>query len=533
MFSLSSYFSVEYMLILLPLSVGLYLILPQKLRRISLLLCSYTFFWAVSGKLIVYLLISTLLVYLFGLWLGRIQDELAQALAVCEKGGKKAVRAQYQARLLRVCVLGVLLHVGILLGVKYTPFFSDNLNVLLRMLHIPVVLKRPVFAIPIGISFYTMQAASYVLDVYRGKIRADRNLLRIALFMSFFPQIMEGPICRYSDTAMQLWEAPRIRFENLIAGIERILWGLMKKTVVADRLNLLIENVFSGYEAYDGFVIALAAVCYTVQLYMDFSGTMDVVIGTGQIFGITMPENFKRPFFSKTISEFWTRWHITLGTWFKDYLFYPLSVSRPMKKLTSRARKRFGNHYGPLFSGAIALLCVWLCNGLWHGAGWHYIVFGLYHFVLILTGNLIAPLSIALAEKLHIRRDHFLYRTLQGIRTFVLVCIGELIFRALSLGQAAGMLKKIGTQFTTAVLRDGSLFTMGMDRQDYIIVFVTLVIVLIVGIVQERGVRIREYLAGRNLAVRFAAGYALILFIVIFGAYGLGYLPVNPIYAGF
>ena len=503
MFSLSSYFSVEYMLILLPLSVGLYLILPQKLRRISLLLCSYAFFWAVSGKLIVYLLISTLLVYLFGLWLGRIQDELAQALAVCEKGGKKAVRAQYQARLLRVCVLGVLLHVGILLGVKYTPFFSDNLNVLLRMLHIPVVLKRPVFAIPIGISFYTMQAASYVLDVYRGKIRADRNLLRIALFMSFFPQIMEGPICRYSDTAAQLWEAPRIRFENLTAGVERILWGLMKKTVVADRLNLLIENVFSGYEAYDGFVIALAAVCYTVQLYMDFSGTMDVVIGTGQIFGITMPENFKRPFFSKTISEFWTRWHITLGTWFKDYLFYPLSVTRPMKKLTSRARKRF------------------------------YIVFGLYHFALILTGSLIAPLSISLAEKLHIRRDHFLYRTLQGIRTFVLVCIGELIFRALSLGQALGMLKKIGTQFTTAVLRDGSLFTMGMDRQDYIIVFVTLVIVLIVGIVQERGVRIREYLAGRNLAVRFAAGYALILFIVIFGAYGLGYLPVNPIYAGF
>ena len=246
-----------------------------------------------------------------------------------------------------------------------------------------------------------------------------------------------------------------------------------------------------------------------------------------------MPENFKRPFFSKTISEFWTRWHITLGTWFKDYLFYPLSVTRPMKKLTSRARKRFGNHYGPLFSGAIALLCVWLCNGLWHGAGWHYIVFGLYHFALILTGSLIAPLSISLAEKLHIRRDHFLYRTLQGIRTFVLVCIGELIFRALSLGQALGMLKKIGTQFTTAVLRDGSLFTMGMDRQDYIIVFVTLVIVLIVGIVQERGVRIREYLAGRNLAVRFAAGYALILFIVIFGAYGLGYLPVNPIYAGF
>ncbi len=533
MFHLSSYFSVEYMLVLLPLSVGLYLILPQKLRRLSLLLCSWVFFWAVSGRLIVYLLLSILLVYLFGLWLGKVQEEQEAALAVCQKQEKKTVRGRYRARLRNVCILGVVLHIGILLAVKYTPFISDNLNVLLRVLHLPVKLTRPVFAAPVGISFYTMQAASYLLDVHRGKIRADRNLLRIALYMSFFPQIMEGPICRYEDTAMRLWEAPRIRYDALTQGTQRILWGLMKKTVVADRLNLLIENVFSGYEAYDGCVIALAVVCYTVQLYMDFSGTMDVVIGTGQIFGIEMPENFRRPFFSRTISEFWARWHITLGTWFRDYLFYPLSVSKPLKKLTSRARKRFGNHYGPLFAGGVALACVWLCNGLWHGAGWHYIVFGLYHFALILTGSLLAPPAARIAEKLHIQRDHIPYRILQTVRTFLLVCVGELIFRALSLRQAAGMLKKICMQFTLDTFRDGSLFAMGMDRQDYIIVLVALGIVFAAGFVQERGLQIRKHLAGRNLGVRLAAGYALILFIVIFGAYGQGYLPVNPIYAGF
>ena len=145
------------------------------------------------------------------------------------------------------------------------------------------------------------------------------------------------------------------------------------------------------YFLYDGFVNALAMVCYTLQLYMDFSGTMDVVIGSAQIFGIKMPENFQRPFFSVTISEFWKRWHITLGTWFKDYIFYPVTMSKPMKHMTSKARKKLGNHYGPLIAGGVSLFCVWICNGIWHGAGWHYIFFGMYHFALILGGNMLEP----------------------------------------------------------------------------------------------------------------------------------------------
>lgn len=168
-----------------------------------------------------------------------------------------------------------------------------------------------------------------------------------------------------------------------------------------------MRNVFNNYTDFDGGVIALAAVCYTVQLYMDFSGSMDAVTGTAQILGVTMPENFRQPFFSKTISEFWKRWHITLGTWFKDYVFYPVVTLKPLEKLTSAARKRLGNHYGPLLASAVALFCVWFCNGLWHGAAWSYLFFGMYHFVLILGGNIIAPPVRAVNARLHIRAESF------------------------------------------------------------------------------------------------------------------------------
>ena len=177
---------------------------------------------------------------------------------------------------------------------------------------------------------------------------------------------------------------------------------MMKKLVVADRLNSFVVLVFNDYGNCDGGVIALGAVLYTVQLYMDFSGSMDAVIGIAEIFGVPMPENFERPFFSRTISEFWKRWHITLGAWFRDYLFYPVTASDKMKKLTSSARKKIGNHYGPLLAGSVALFCVWLSNGLWHGSDWNFIFFGMYHFVLILLGNLIAPPVRWLNRKLHV-----------------------------------------------------------------------------------------------------------------------------------
>lgn len=533
MLPVSSYYSVFYLTVLLPVTVGLYTFTPVKIRRIVLLLSSWVFFWAVSGKLILYFLFSVLSVHHIGVWLSSLQCHDEKLLETAESKEKKMLKEQCRRKQRMVLVFGVCIHIGILLTLKYSSFFAINANKALETAGLPASVSVPSFVLPIGISFYTLQAVSYMSDVYRGKIKADHNLMRVALYMSFFPQIMEGPICRYEDTAERLWAAEPIRYRNLMFGLQRIAFGLMKKLVIADRLNQFIQNVFTDYQKYDGFVIALSAVFYTLQLYMDFSGTMDVVIGSGQIFGVTLPENFRRPFFSTSVSGFWKRWHITLGTWFKDYIFFPLSMSKPLKKLTLHARKRLGNHFGPLISGALALFAVWFCNGLWHGAGWNYIFFGMYHFSLILLENMTEPWIFKMTKKLHMSRSSLPYRCFQILRTAVLVCIGELFFRAHGLWAGLAMFRKIFSSFTLAAVRDQTIFTFGMDVYDFRIVLFTVLLIFVLGLIQEKGISIRETVSEKNIIMRFSLYYALIMFTVVFGAYGKGYIPVDPIYAGF
>ena len=533
MFSFSSYFSAGYLAICLPACVLFYALAGQRGRRVVLLLFSYLCFWAVSGKLIAYLLLSTLSIHHFGLWLSDAQERAKAELAAAPKEERKALRARAQTQQRWILALGLSIQFGILLVLKYSPFAVSNLNSLLSLLGLSYSLRVPHFLLPIGISFYTMQAASYLFDVYRQKFPADRNLFRLALFLGFFPQVMEGPICRYEQTARQLWEAPPLRYANFMLGLQRMSYGLMKKMIIADRLNLFIKNVFSHYENYDGLAIAVAAVCYTIQLYMDFSGTMDLAVGAGQIFGFQIPENFQRPFFSRTIPEFWQRWHITLGTWFKDYIFYPMSMSKPLKKLTSKARKHLGRHYGPLVAGTIALFCVWVCNGLWHGAAWSYLFFGMYHFALILLGNLTQPVTDKLTGALHISRTSLPYRCFQIVRTSILVCIGELFFRANGLRAGLAMFKQMVTASTLEPLRSGSIFQMGMARKDFFIVALLLGVIFVSGILQERGIHLGTRVAQAPIPVRFVLYYGVILSLIIFGAYGAGYVPVDPIYAGF
>lgn len=530
---MTSYCSLLYLAVFLPAAVLVYRILPQRLRWVALLAASYTFFWSVSGKLLVFLLFSTVSIHHFGLWLTAEQQDRDRCLAAAAPAERKAIRQRFTRRQRHILLFASLLHVGILITLKYAVFFSTNFNALLHALRLPVSLPVPAFLLPIGISFYTLQALSYLLDVYRGTIRADRNLARLALFLGFFPQIMEGPICRYGQTAQQLWEGRPVTWQNLTFGIQRILFGLIKKIVIADRLNLLIKTVFNDHATYNGGIIALAMVCYTCQLYMDFSGTMDVVIGSAEIFGVRLPENFRQPFFSRSISEFWMRWHITLGTWFKDYVFYPLSMSGPLKKLTGAARRRLGNHYGPLLSGSFALGVVWLCNGLWHGAGWHYIFFGLYHFALILAGSLFDPIAQRVTKFLHIDRACLPYRIMQIVRTALLVCVGELFFRANGLRTGLAMFRTMVTDFSLDSFFDRSFLTLGMDKMDFVIIAVAVGLVLLVGILRERGVPLRETIARRPLALRWSIYYAAFFFLVIFGAYGVGYVPVDPIYAAF
>ncbi len=531
--TMTSYFSIAFLVVFLPVCLISYSLLPLKLRKYFLLVSSYGFFWLVSGKLVIYLFLTTLSIHYFGLWIERIHRTRNEAVKGLEKTEKKEVKKRFLKQSRWVLTFAIVLHIGVLLTLKYSPFFTTNLNAVFTMLKIPFQLQIPSYLMPIGISFFTLQAVSYLIDVYRETIPADENIFRLGLFMSFFPQIVEGPICRYEQTADQLWNVKGIEYPNLSLGLQRVAFGLMKKLVVADRLNPLITEVFTNYTNYEGGMIALASLCYTIQLYMDFSGTMDAVMGIGQIFGVSMPENFKRPFFSKTISEFWMRWHISLGAWFKDYIFYPVTMSKPMKKLTTAARKKLGNHFGPLLAGAIALFLVWVCNGLWHGAGWNYIFFGMYHFSFILLGNIVAPAVKWLHQKWHINPEWFFYRAFQIIRTGILVVIGEMFFRASTLQAGFAMFRQMFTNFRFTTLNSELLKQMGVDWKDLGIVLVTLLIVFMISIWNEKGVAIRETLAKKSVVIRWVVLYALILFIVIFGAYGTGYIPVDPIYANF
>ncbi len=530
---MTSYFSNAFLYFFLPASILGFLIMPKRAKKYFLLAASLIYFWLVSGKLIIYLLLSILAVHYFGLWLDRIQRKQSEAVKAAEKEERKQIKKSFQKKSRLVLGFAAFLHIGLLLVLKYSPFFTENLNAVLAALNVSTRLEIPSYLMPIGISFYSLQAVSYLFDVYRGTTKADDNIFRLGLFMSFFPQIVEGPICRYNQTAEKLWSVTQIDYHRFLLGIQRILFGYMKKLVVADRLNPFVNEAFDRYANYDGPMLALGALLYTVQLYMDFSGTMDAVVGIGIIFGVEMPENFRRPFFSKTISEFWQRWHITLGTWFKDYIFYPVTMSKPMKSLTSSARKKLGNHFGPLLAGSIALFCVWFCNGLWHGSAWHYIFFGMYHFVLILCGSLIAPAVKLFNEKLHINPERLPYRIFQILRSAVLVVFGELFFRANGLRAAFEMTKLMFTKVHFTALSDSTLKPFGIDTKDLFIVGVVVLIVFIVGLLKEKGIDVNERIASQNVVVRRIILYALIMFIIIFGAYGPGYVPVDPMYAEF
>ena len=528
-----SYFNRIYIFLFLPLVVLIYNITPKKYRYIVLIIASFLFFFIISNKLIAFLLISIVSIYLSGILMDKIEKQKDEALEKCKKEDKKQIKAKFKSKKKIVLIITIIINVAFLFFFKYLNFFATNTNIILNWLNIKYRFQILHRLAPIGISFYTLEALAYIIDIYNGKIKAEKKLLKLTLFLSFFPQIMEGPIARYSDTSEDLYEGKTATYKNFCFGYQRILLGLFKKLLIANRLNIVVKIIFNEYMNYSGLSIALGVIGYTVMLYMEFSGTMDIVIGTGEIFGVKIPENFRQPFFSKNISEFWTRWHISLGLWFKDYIFYPVSLSKPMKNLTIKARKKLGNHYGPLISGSIALFTVWFLNGLWHGAGWTFLFFGMYHFFMILMGNIFEPTIIKICKKLHINRKNKFYRVFQSVKMTILVFIGELFFRAPTMKTAFEMLNRIFTKVSIKAIKSGEIMSLGLDERDYIVLIISIIFIFIIGLLREREHNIREEISNKNIIIRWALYYAFILIIIVFGAYGIGYIPVDPIYADF
>ena len=514
-----SYHLLAYFAIFLPVVILIYQITPQKFRWMILLAADYVFFWMISGKLILYLLFATIMTHYIGLWL----ETAAQA------GGSAK---QVTKRKRKVLAFGILVNLTILIVLKYFNFFGENLSALSNMLSLGWEYKKLDFMVPIGISYYTLQTISYMTDVYRGTIPAEKNIVKIALYLSFFPQIMEGPISRFSETAEALWSGKRIEFENIKFGYQRIVYGLLKKIVIADRVAPVVIKVFKHYDTYDGSIVLFGAVCFTIQLYMEFSGCMDIIMGSGQIFGVTLPENFRQPFFAKDASDFWHRWHITLGTWFKDYIFYPVSLAKPVKNFAKKVKNRFGRGVSKFVAPFAALFCVWSCNGLWHGPHWTYIFYGMYYFVLIFLENILEEPVTKLTAKLKINREGKGYRIFRLVKLLIIVNLGEMFFRAETVGTGFAMLGRILTNFHITELGD-HIYSLGMDRYDAAVALIGILIVLVVDILHEKNIQIRKAISCWALPARWVFWYAAIFIVIIFGAYGAGYTVVDMIYAGY
>lgn len=515
-----SYHLVKYFALFLPIVIIVYQLVPKKFRFIVMLAADYIFFFLCSKWLVLYLTGSTLITHFVGLWLEKADIRGA--------ADNKALTRKKR----RILAVGILSNLGILIVLKYFNFVGINIAGLINSFGGNVTFDPVKFMVPIGISYYTLEIIGYLTDVYRKTQKAEHNLAKTALFLSFFPQIMEGPICRFSQTADKLYAGEKIHYDNLKKGYQRILWGLFKKIVIADRLAPAVAVIFENYASMGGVYVIIGALTYTCQLYMEFSGCMDIIMGTGEIFGIMLPENFRQPFFAKSASEFWRRWHITLGTWFKDYIFNTVALAKPVKNLAKKVKNRFGKEVSKFVAPTIALFCVWSCNGLWHGAKWTFIFYGIYYFVLIFIENITEEPVKRLTDRLHINRSSKPYRAFQAVKLMIIVAVGELFFRATTVKDGFMMLGRIFTDFGISDFA-ADYASLGLEYYDWIIVGLGVVTVSIVGYFNEKGVSVRDKISSMALPVRWVFWYAGILMVVFFGAYGLGYSAVDLIYAGY
>lgn len=376
--------------------------------------------------------------------------------------------------------------------------------------------------LPMGISFYMFQSIGYVLDVYRGSIKAERNPFKFALFVSFFPQLIQGPISKFGKLAPQLFGEHPYDGKQVSFGIQRILWGYFKKLVIADRIAVAVLAL-RGPE-HTGLSFFVLTCFYAIQIYGDFTGGIDIAIGLSEALGIHLPENFIRPFFSKNIAEYWRRWHITLGEWMKEYVFYPVSVSTPMRKLSKSARKRwpkFGKRL-PVYAASFA---TWFCTGIWHGITPNFLLWGMMNCTIIVLSEELTPLYEKFHNRFHWKQKSW-YGAFETLRMFVLMNLIRIVDLFPNVGEYFQRLGSLFSSFRVPFL------DLGLTGQDYGILIFGVVLMLTVSLLQERFGSVRELLWNRT-GLRYALTIGLFLVVLLMGNYGIGYDAGNFIYNQF
>lgn len=525
------YYKLGYFLLLLPMTLVAYRLTPRKLRWFILLGSSLFYLFYYSKFYMFYTVIAAMITYMAAILLYVNKKKTKEKIMDLDKEAKKAVKKKQAGIQKIICVCGILAVLGILLYLKYYNFFAENVNAWFG--NGSKILSPKKLFLPMGISFYTLSAIGYIADVYWDKVEAQKNPLKLFWFLAFFPTIMEGPITSYTDINKELYSGHDLDIDNLAQGYIRIFWGLFKKIVIADRLYVIVSELFNNAGRYHGAYIVAASVAYTIQLYMEFSGCIDIVIGSGKLFGIKLPENFRQPFLAEDASEFWRRWHISLGVWFKTYIFFPVSTSKPAKKWNKFGAKHAGKYITQLVLAAMALFPVWIANGLWHGAAWSFICYGLYYFVIILIEFATKPLRVKFMNKIKITEETVWFKWVRRAKTWIIIFTGELFFRAETLKAGISMFKSLFRGFSVRELFNGAFLSMGLDRFDWYVIAFGIVVVTVVGALREKHELLGEWIAGKRLPVRWLIYLCLIVSVVMLGVYGPGHEEVDLIYAGF
>lgn len=498
------------------ISVILYYILPMKWRWTALLLSSGYFIYCSNDiRMILVMLVMILLAYLAGILFERF------------KSNYKLNKA--------ICTVVVVILAAILIGLKETNFFVVTGDIIGGILWNGEKHELLSVMAPLGISYFALTLISYVCDSYWQAVSPEKNPFKFIAYASFYPLLTSGPIVRFDESYKEITDGHGFKYRNICFGMQRILWGLFKKLVICERVAVIVNAVYDNPGEYEGLYVILAVAAFAIQLYTDFSGCIDIMLGVAQLYGITLPENFDLPFSSKSLSEFWRRWHITLGGWLRDYILYPILKSSPMQKLGGFTKKRFGKKYGKKIPTWIGMLISWFMIGFWHGGTYNYIFgVGIFFGLVIVFGEVFSPLFNKLIVFLDINTETFSWKLFQMVRTFCIFCFGLSFFRSNGVKDGFSLWRRAFARWNPWIFFDGSLYRMGLDEKELHVLILMLLIMALAGVLRIYLKRpIREWLSEQGIIFRWGIYICLIFCIIIYGKYGSGYNASAFIYGKF
>jgi len=511
-------------LLFLAALLAVYALTPKKYRWFILLVGSLTFYAFAGPQFLLYIGATIVITYICTMQVEKLRKKRDEALALAtEKEQKRVIKESAKKAAKRLTAVCLVLILGILAAVKYTDFVLSNVNAVVGVFGGIRRFGLLGLALPMGISFYTFQTVGYVIDVFREKAEIQRNPLKLALFVSFFPQVVQGPISRFGELSKTLYSGTQINRHDFARGANRILWGFFKKLVIADRLWPALVVLTSYPEEFQGIYYLLAIGMYAVILFCDFTGGIDITIGVAELFGVKLPENFNRPFYSKSIQEYWQRWHMTMYMWFRDYVFYTVAASKRMLRFSKASKKFVGEAFSKRLPVHITLVWVWFLTGLWHGATWNFIAWGLANGFVIMASLELAPLYNRFSKKFPTLHSSLPYRGFQILRTFWLMNMIRSFDIYDGVRNTFGMMRSVFTNFSFNQFLTYGITDLTLPALDYISAGVGLLIVFWVSWLGRGEKDYRDRLFEFSWPLRYLVTGIILFMTLVLGAYGFGF----------